>query len=105
MVRRHQRGIGTTYILLFLIALLPVALVITAAVPVPLELAVAGGFLLQMGVVGVMMFYWRVSPKDPWLGLAIAYAFLQSLTLVSSTFEYGNFDPLDLVTSVSVVYL
>lgn len=97
MVRRHQRGIGTTYILLFLIAMLPVALVITAAVPVPLELAVAGGFLLQMGVVGVMMFYWRVSPKDPWLGLAIAYAFLQSLTLVSSTFEYGNFDPLDLV--------
>lgn len=98
-----QRGTGVIFLLLVIVAILPVAAVFTVGLPMFINAAVAGGYLIQLALVGFVALHWRVQPRDPWIWLALLYGILQALTLVFAVVQHGSFPLMDLVNAGSKI--
>lgn len=92
-----RSGVGGLLLILLLVAIVPVAVVVAFGVPVPFMVAVGIGYMLQLLVIVVAAFHWRVQPRDPWIAIAIVYGIMQATTLVSVGMRYGTYDVLDLL--------
>ncbi|WP_179129635.1 O-antigen ligase family protein [Corynebacterium pacaense] len=90
-------GSGRLWVLLIIIAILPVALITTLDLPVPLTAGVGAAYLLQLVVVCVALLRLRIQPQDPWIWIAVLYACLQVVTLVSAWLAGLDTDLMDLL--------
>lgn len=95
---------GALWLLLIIISILPISLVTTIGVPIPLVAAVGVGYLVQLLVVVVALLKLRIQPQDPWIWIAVLYASLQVVTLVSATLLGLNFFMMDLFGVVGKLF-
>ncbi len=92
---------GRAVFLLILIAVLPVALIMTFSPPVPLFAGVALGYVVQLVVVVAVSLRLRAKPRDPWVWIALLYGISQLVTLAVSNLRFGALEYMDLINAVS----